>query len=114
MHPDDVRRRAEQAMAAPSPVARSSTIEYRLRHADGHWEWVETTARASATEIQCSTREITELHHRLAQQSAVARLGDIVMQRAGPRRGVRGATRAVAETLDVDLVTSPRTSAAGA
>ena len=79
MHPDDVAG-VQEAMAAAFADGEVATLQYRLRHFDGHWEWAETTARSVGAEIQCSTRKITELHHRLAQQSAVARLGNMVMR----------------------------------
>ena len=93
-----------EAMAVAFAVGEVATIRYRLRHFDGHWEWAETTARSVGAEIQCSTRKITELHHRLAQQSAVARLGNMVMRGPDLDEVFEEATRAVAETLDVDLV----------
>src|SRR5919109_435962 len=43
VHPDDLPGVREQ-MATMNPQG-IVTLEYRLRHADGHWEWVETTAR---------------------------------------------------------------------
>ena len=60
MHPDDIPA-VQQQMAAALVEGGVVVTRYRLRHADGHWHWVETTARAIGDEIQCSTRDITEL-----------------------------------------------------
>ena len=103
MHPDDVAG-VREAMSSAFAVGEVATTQYRVRHLDGHWEWAETTARRVGAEIQCSTRQITELHHRLAQQSAVARLGNMVMRGPDLDEVFAEATRAVAETLDADLV----------
>ena len=110
IHPDDVAP-VQQEMGRAVLEGEFVTVEYRWRHAAGHWEWVETTARAVGQEIQCSTRgagerraAAAELSRRLAQQSAVARLGDRVMQRLDLDQIFDEAVRAVAETLEVDLV----------
>ncbi len=103
MHPDDIGT-VQQAMARAVAEGEIVTVEYRWRHAGGDWEWVETTARCVGEEIQCSTRGIERAAApRSAQQSVVARLGNLVD--AAPRRSRRCSTRqvkAVAETLDVE------------
>jgi diguanylate cyclase (GGDEF)-like protein/PAS domain S-box-containing protein len=108
MHPDDLAdlQSGLQTAAAESRVV---TLEYRIRHADGHYVWVETKARTVGEEIQCSTRDISarreasaELARRLAQQSAVARLGRMVMERAAVAVVRHEAARAVAETRDAE------------
>ncbi len=88
IHPDDLPQ-LQLGLQTAAAERRVVTLEYRVRHADGHYVWVETTARSVGEEIQCSTREISarraageELARRLAQQSAVARLGRMVMERA--------------------------------
>jgi two-component system NtrC family sensor kinase len=58
MHPDD-RAGVQEAMAGAFANGEVITIQYRLRHHDGHWEWAETTARSVGVEFQCSTRKIT-------------------------------------------------------
>jgi diguanylate cyclase (GGDEF)-like protein/PAS domain S-box-containing protein len=103
MHPDDVAA-VQQTMAAALADGGVATLQYRLRRSDGGWEWVETTARGVGSEVQCSSRKITELHHRLAQQSAVARLGNMVMRGPDLDEVFDDATQAVAETLGADLV----------
>jgi diguanylate cyclase (GGDEF)-like protein/PAS domain S-box-containing protein len=87
------------------------TLEYRLRHNDGHYEWLETIARRVGDEVQCSSRGIgerraaqAELTRRLAQQSAVARLGEAALQRHDIGALLDAAVATVAETLDIELV----------
>jgi PAS domain S-box-containing protein len=103
MHPDDIPA-VQQQMAAALVEGGVVVTRYRLRHADGHWHWVETTARAIGDEIQCSTRDITELYRRLAQQSAVAEIGNRVMERPDLELFLAETSHAVAEALDVELV----------
>jgi diguanylate cyclase (GGDEF)-like protein len=79
-------------------------VSPRLRDADGDYEWVETTARSVGDEIQCSSRNVTQRRVAQAQQAAVARLGDLVMLRPNLDEVLEEATRAVADTLEVDLV----------
>ena len=103
IHPDDATPVQQQVVAAMAG-GEVITLRYRLLHAEGHWDWVETTTRAVGDEIQCSTRKITELYHRLEQQSAVARIGNLVMERA-PLDAVLGeTTRMVAAALNVEMV----------
>jgi diguanylate cyclase (GGDEF)-like protein/PAS domain S-box-containing protein len=95
------------------------TIDYRLQRADGTYGWAETAARAvrkagnegDVAEFQCSSRDITtrreadeELARRLAQQSAVARLGELALERPDIDALQAAACRLVADTLGVDLV----------
>jgi diguanylate cyclase (GGDEF)-like protein/PAS domain S-box-containing protein len=104
MHPDDLAD-LQSGLQTAAAEGRVVTLEYRIRHADGHYVWVETKARTVGEEIQCSTRDISarreasaELARRLAQQSAVARLGRMVMERAEVAVVRHEAARAVAET----------------
>ena len=109
MHPDDLPGvRERMASIGTEGIV---TLEYRLRRADGEYEWVETTARRVGDEIQCSSRGVTErraasaqLARRLAQQSAVARLGETALQRPDLNHLLEQAIAAVAETLDVEHV----------
>lgn len=58
MHPAEVqhvREARHRALAQDEPLS----IAYRVRHADGHWVWVEITAR---TLRHPETREPTEIH----------------------------------------------------
>jgi diguanylate cyclase (GGDEF)-like protein/PAS domain S-box-containing protein len=103
MHPDDVEL-VMKAMGRAVTAGELVTVEYRWRHADGRWEWVETSARCVGEEIQCSTRGTGERRAALARQSVVARLGNLVMQRPDLEHMFDEAVRAVAETLDVEVV----------
>ena len=71
--------------------------------------WVPDLDGTGVAEIQCSTRDIgarrqaeAELAQRLAQQAAVARLGDLALQRGDIVALQDAACRLVAETLAVD------------
>jgi diguanylate cyclase (GGDEF)-like protein/PAS domain S-box-containing protein len=93
------------------------SVQYRMRDAAGDYRWMETSSRAVAiregeaiTEVQCSSRDITqrrqaeeELARRLAQQSAVARLGELALERPDMDALQDEACRLVAETLDVNM-----------
>ena len=103
IHPDDIPG-VQTAIADAILKGGIVTLEYRLRDADGHYEWIETTARSVGDEIQCSSRKVTERRIAQAQQAAVARLGDLVMLRPNLTEVLDEATRMVAETLEVDLV----------
>jgi diguanylate cyclase (GGDEF)-like protein/PAS domain S-box-containing protein len=111
IHPEDVDA-VVAALAGASLEKRVVTLTYRIRRRDGSYAWAESRCRwIGGIEIQCSTWDVTErrraereLAHRLAQQSAVARLGDLALQRGDLDDLHREAARLVAETLDVDLV----------
>jgi diguanylate cyclase (GGDEF)-like protein/PAS domain S-box-containing protein len=110
IHPDDSAS-VQRAMARTLAGGEIVTVEYRFRDANGDYEWVETTARSVGDEIQCSSRKITErrlaqaeLATRLAQQAAVARLGDLVMLRPDLEEVLDAATAVVAETLQAEFV----------
>jgi diguanylate cyclase (GGDEF)-like protein/PAS domain S-box-containing protein len=103
MHPDDVDavRRQVGSTLTEGGIA---TARYRMRHAEGQWEWVETTARAVGDRILCSTRKVTELYRRLEQQSAVARIGNLVMERPDLELILDHTVHAVKAALDMELV----------
>jgi PAS domain S-box-containing protein len=103
IHPDDIPA-VQQAMTEAIVEGGIVTLEYRFRDVDGDYEWVETTARSVGDEIQCSSRNVTERRVAQAQQAAVARLGDFVMQRPTIDEMLEEATQAVSETLDVEIV----------
>ena len=119
MHPDDVEA-VRAVLSGAFEDGSVVTIESRFRRRDGSYVWVESTGRAAPVcapdgivEIQCSTRDISErrradaeLGRRLAQQSAVARLGELALRRPGAAALQDEACRMVAATLDVDLVYS--------
>jgi diguanylate cyclase (GGDEF)-like protein/PAS domain S-box-containing protein len=74
VHPEDVGKvvAAQRAVAAGTM---HTVVVRRMRHADGHYVWVETTARiaqseaASATQMQTSSRNVDD---RVAAQQAQA------------------------------------------
>ncbi len=94
---------------------RTVTMAFRLQN-EGDLRWLETTATGIAaddgrvTEVRCSTQDITkrrrdaeELERRLAQQSAVAELGERALSGMPIPDLMREACEAVARTLDVPL-----------
>jgi diguanylate cyclase (GGDEF)-like protein/PAS domain S-box-containing protein len=114
VHPDDVER-VRGTLARSTDEAALVVLDYRLRRADGTYLRAETAVRAlppgSGAQFQCSSRDVTarrrtedELGRRLAQQSAVARLGEFALQRPDVDALQEEAARLVADTLDVDLV----------
>ena len=117
IHPDDQAAVATE-LEALRQDQRVTTLTYRMQCRDGRYAWQETTARvvddargAGISELQCSTRDITErrtteleLARRLAQQSAVAKLGKLALRRPDVDALQEEACRLVSETLDVELV----------
>ena len=65
VHPDDLPRvRALQLLASSSESSLSGSATKRLRHADGSWRWIETTARVveengTKTGMITSRRDVT-------------------------------------------------------
>jgi diguanylate cyclase (GGDEF)-like protein/PAS domain S-box-containing protein len=111
IHPEDIKGVQEQ-MASAVLSGDVVVFEYRIRHREETYHWVETTARCVGDEVQCSSRGIDDRHEasrelarRLAQQSAVARLGDTALNRPDLGRLIEEAVAAVVETLEVDVVT---------
>ena len=115
MHPDDAGRVAAELTRA-AVHGQLVTVEYRLRRRDGSQLWVESRCRwvtddgRGKAEVQCSSRDVTErrraeqeLARRLSQQSAVARLGSLALQRTDLDTLHGEACRLVADTLDVDM-----------
>jgi diguanylate cyclase (GGDEF)-like protein/PAS domain S-box-containing protein len=117
IHPDDLDG-VVSALAGASSARRVVTLVYRIRRKDGSYGWAESTCRwvadpggSGIAEVQCSSRDITErrrgereLAQRLAQQSAVARLGNLALQRGDLDALHEEAALLVAATLGVDLV----------
>ncbi|MEA2281758.1 MAG: hypothetical protein QOK21_2365 [Solirubrobacteraceae bacterium] len=115
VHPDDADAMIAE-LAGASLATRLITIDYRLRGRDGVYVWVQSSCRwvpdldgTGVAEIQCSTRDIgarrqaeAELAQRLAQQSAVSKLGALALQRGDVHELEEAACRLVAETLEVD------------
>ena len=115
VHEDDrarVRAEIDPAVRAGQTV----TVAYRLRNARGDVRWLETTCAGitgddgRVAEVRCSTQDITarrrdaqELERRLAQQSAVAALGERALTGMPVPDLLREACEAVSRTLDVPL-----------
>lgn len=76
VHPDDVAE-VSAAHQRLRVTGEPYLLRYRLRHADGHWVWVETAARpvrgpdGAVAEIQSATRDITA---RLEQEQRLSRM----------------------------------------
>jgi diguanylate cyclase (GGDEF)-like protein/PAS domain S-box-containing protein len=114
MHADDVDR-VVAALAAAEEDGELIAFDWRFRNRDGSFSWIETNSRAVAgphgiEEFQCSSRDISarrradeELSRRLAQQSAVARLGELALERTDIGALQQEACRLAAETLGVDI-----------
>jgi diguanylate cyclase (GGDEF)-like protein/PAS domain S-box-containing protein len=115
VHPEDADAMIAE-LAGATLAGRVVTIDYRLRRRDGSYAWVESSCRwvpdldgTGIAEIQCSTRDIgarraaeAELSQRLAQQKAVAQLGELALQRGDIDALQAAACRLVAETLAID------------
>ena len=97
-------------LAGATLAGRVVTIDYRLAARRdvrlGALPLGRTTARCVGDEIQCSSRDIgarrqaeAELAQRLAQQAAVAQLGELALQRG---TSTRSRTPPRVATLDVD------------
>ena len=87
IHPDD-----ETAFATFQSVAsgerRTATAEYRLRHRDGSWRWLESLLDNRLDDpaidaVVVTTRDVTLRRRRAAQQEAVAALGSEALK-GGP------------------------------
>ncbi|UUY03725.1 EAL domain-containing protein [Svornostia abyssi] len=109
---DRVRRAIDPAIRAGQTI----TVAYRLRTGGDEVRWLETTCAGISgddgrvTEVRCSTQDITarhrdaeELERRLAQQSAVAALGERALTGMPVGDLMREACEAVSRTLDVPL-----------
>lgn len=74
VHPDDVPKVLDAQRAVAAGTVHTVVVR-RMRHADGHYVWVETTARiaesevATATQMQTSSRNVED---RVAAQQAQA------------------------------------------
>jgi len=116
VHPDDL----EQVLAAEERVVVDRTTapvdEYRMFHRDGHVVWIRddgSLVRDSAgrlrwhgvlSDITEQKRTEAELERRVAQQAAVARLGERALERVATSELIEQACAAATELLDVEVV----------
>ncbi|MDE3206135.1 MAG: EAL domain-containing protein [Acidobacteriota bacterium] len=94
IHPEDRPLVAEAFGAMIAGGSESLTIEYRVRHRDGRWRWLESIGESrlddpAVASIVVTSRDVTQRRLRVRQQQAVAELGQAAL-RGGP----------VAELLD--------------
>ena len=87
IHPAD-ETAARTFFAVASGELRSATAEYRFRHRDGSWRWLESLLENHLDDpaidaIVVTTRDITLSRRRAAQQEAVAALGSEALK-GGP------------------------------
>jgi diguanylate cyclase (GGDEF)-like protein/PAS domain S-box-containing protein len=78
MHPDDAIA-ATMFEEAVTGNESSLAVQYRIRHRDGSWRWLESTAHSRLDDpavagVVITTRDVTVRRRRAAQQEAVAAL----------------------------------------
>ncbi len=88
IHPDDRPIVAEAFGAMVAGGSESVTIEYRVRHRDGRWRWLESIGESrlddpAVASIVVTSRDVTQRRLRVRQQRAVAELGQAAL-RGGP------------------------------
>ncbi len=122
VHPDDVAR-ITAAFDRLVATGDAVTVEYRVRHADGRWRWVEATGRNRLDDpriraVIAVTRDITERRQpegRLRSAPAPeyrAALADMMEQSPHPAvihcdGIVRWTNRATAELFQIELTSAP-------
>ena len=87
IHPDDRERVQERFMALVADTDDAAEVEYRYRHADDHWVWIEARGRNLLQDdviegIVVYARDVTDRHQREEQMERQERiletLGDAV------------------------------------
>ncbi|WP_040666518.1 GAF domain-containing protein, partial [Nitrolancea hollandica] len=116
VHPDDRDRLARTFAQALSEPGVRFFEQYRYRHKDGSWIWMESTGTNLLNEpgvwgIVASYRDITkrkqgeaELRARARQQAAVARLGQRALADIDLDSLLAEAVTLITQTLDVEFV----------
>lgn len=105
LHPDD--SAATAALWAAAAAGEDLSVQYRVRHKDGSWRWMESTALDRMDDpaiggTVITTRNVTARRRRSAQQDAVASLSSLAL-RGGPMETFKDhAARVVAEVLEAD------------
>lgn len=115
LHPED----AQLVLTSEAELASGATVptpvEYRLRHRDGHAVWVRDDAlmregedgvrrwHGVMSDITEQKHAEAELELRVAQQAAVARLGEHALEGASPADLMQEAIEAASRLLVVEL-----------
>ena len=105
LHPDDSGTTA--SLWAAASAGDECSVQYRVRHKDGSWRWLESTAQDRLDDpaiggIVVTSRNVTARRRRSAQQDAVASLSSLAL-RGGPIDTLKSQTaRLVAEVLEAD------------
>ena len=103
LHPDDAAA-AERLWAT---AKHGRTVQYRFRHKDGSWRWLESTSKDRSDDpaiggLVVTTRNVTARWRRSAQQRAVAELTSSALD-GGPIEDLEAqAVRLVAEVLEAE------------
>ncbi|MDQ6607471.1 MAG: EAL domain-containing protein [Actinomycetota bacterium] len=116
LHPCDRERvLAGEAVSGMVAGAAGGAIEYRMLHCDGRVVWIRDDALLVRDELGRARwngvlSDITErkqaeaeLERRAAQQAAVARLGELALQRGAIAELIEHAVAAAAEILEVEM-----------
>jgi diguanylate cyclase (GGDEF)-like protein/PAS domain S-box-containing protein len=115
LHPDDRERVLSEEAAFAAGKALVPPEEYRLLHRDGHVVWIRDEAvlhrdgagrlrwHGVLSDITDQKRAEAELERRVAQQAAVARLGERALERADISVLIDQACKAATELLGVEL-----------
>ncbi len=115
LHPDDRERMIAMEAGEVSGQAPYGAAEYRLLHRDGHVVWVCDDARLLESEAgsvrwhgvmsDVTDRKLAEaeLERRIAQQAAVARLGEHALEGASTSDLMQEAVTTVTQQLGVEI-----------
>ncbi|HET9077914.1 MAG TPA: EAL domain-containing protein [Acidimicrobiales bacterium] len=108
IHPEDSHA-GEVFRDVAAGTRRSARIEFRFRHQNGSWRWMESTAHNRLDDpaicaVVVTTRDVTTARRRAAQQAAIAALSSDAL-RGGPVENLFDhAARMVADILAVEHV----------
>ncbi|MGH2930921.1 MAG: PAS domain-containing protein, partial [Solirubrobacteraceae bacterium] len=115
LHPDDAEQVLSEEHQSTQLVEISNVTEYRLLHRDGHPVWVRDDAALRAgvdgivrwhgviSDITERKQAEAELELRIAQQAAVARLGEHALEGASPADLMQEAVTACVELLAMEI-----------
>ncbi|MGH2873242.1 MAG: diguanylate cyclase domain-containing protein, partial [Solirubrobacteraceae bacterium] len=115
LHPDDRELVLADEDQSVGNQATGDELVYRLRHRDGHYVWVRDDAvltrdpdgvlrwRGLLSDVTEQRRTEAELQRRLAQQAAVARLGERALEGASQEELMRDAVADLVRLLDMEI-----------